>query len=305
MTRRFTIIMNAASGNDAKERTRELLRDRLQSHGCAAHIVEIPPGGDVNAICEEAVVAARESGDIVVAAGGDGTLNTVAGFCHQHAVPMGIVPLGTFNYFARDLDISLDPAEAADTLVTGILRTVPAGMVGEKLFLVNASIGLYTDVIRNRESVKARLGRYRIVALGAAVASFFQRRRVFTVHLHKGAEDIMRRTMMVFVCKNRFQLENLGLAMADSIADDQLSISILKPARRLQIARILFRGMIGLMHGEKRVEELSATQFMLETDHRHARVVIDGEIAVMKTPLVFRAVPAALQVITPQPAVTP
>lgn len=293
--------MNAASGNDEKAATRALILERLRDLGCQADVVEIAAGADVPACCEAAVRAAQKDNAIVVAAGGDGTLNAIATACHRHGAPLGIVPLGTFNYFARDLGIPLDPAAAAETLAHAPLRPVSAGMVDDRLFLVNASIGLYAEVIRNRENVKARFGRYRVVALAAAVASFFRRRRIFTVSIDVGGQTITRQTMMVFVCNNRFQLETLGLQRAGDIAPDKLCISILKPASRLQIARILFRGMLGAMGGESLVEEMVAGTFSIQTKRNHLRVVTDGEISRQQAPLDFRALPAALQVIAPQP----
>lgn len=299
MTRRFRIIMNAASGNDAKDETRRLVLSRLQELGCTAEVVDIAAGADVAERCDAAVAQAKQDGAIVVAAGGDGTLNAIAAACHKQEVPMGVIPLGTFNYFARDLGIPLDAEAAATVLAQAPLRPVAAGDVNGRLFLVNASIGLYTQAIRNRENAKARFGRYRIVALATAIAGFF-RRRVFAVTIDSDAGSVTRRTMMVFVCKNRFQLEKLGLAMAENIAPERLCLSVLRPVSRLQVARILFRSMLGAMQGESRVEEMAAPRFRVDTARRHLHAVLDGEIVKLDAPLEFRALPAALHVIAPQ-----
>lgn len=299
MARRFTLIINKASGNDAKAQSREIILGRLQAAGAEVELAEFSPDEDVAAFCEQAVQKAARTGASVIAAGGDGTINTVAGFCHRYGVTLGIVPLGTFNYFARDLGIPLDAAAAAEVLVTGRPRHVAAGFANDQIFLVNASIGLYAKVIRNREEDKARFGRYRLVALVSAVASFFRRQKVFDVEIGTGAQQIRRRTLMVFACKNRFQLENLGLAGAADAAPDRLCFTILKPLTRLQAARTLLLGLAGALAQEERVEEYSAPAFTLATRDRHARIVVDGEIVRLQTPLLFRAEPSALTVIAP------
>lgn len=299
MIRTFILIMNKASGNDAKARSREIILERLKAAGATVTLAEFSPKEDVAAFCDKTVRHAAETGAAVIAAGGDGTINTVAGFCHRYNVVMGIVPLGTFNYFARDLGIPLDAAAAADVLTGGSPRSVGAGFANDQIFLVNASIGLYSRVIRDREEDKARFGRYRLVALASAVASFFRHQNVFDVEIGTGAQQIRRRTLMVFTCKNRFQLENLGLARAKDVAADRLAFTILKPLTRLQAARTLLLGLAGALAQEERVEEYSAPAFTLATRKPQARIVVDGEIVRLQTPLLFRAVPNALQVIAP------
>src|SRR5256885_3573742 len=82
---------------------------------------------------------------------------------------MGVVPLGTFNYFAREQALSLDPAQAVQDILqalqAGQMRPVNVGLVNERLFLVNASLGLYPRLLDERERASTRFGRTRLVAI--------------------------------------------------------------------------------------------------------------------------------------------
>lgn len=299
MPRRFTLIINDGSGHDDKNSVRQRILDRLHAAGCEVEVAELESGCDIGSRCAETIKKARDSGRMIIAAGGDGTVNTVASLCHATGTPFGIVPLGTFNYFARGLEIPLEVEAAADVLASAPLHDIDAGMVGDKLFLVNASIGLYVDVIRNREKHKSRFGRYRIVALLSAFLTFVQSRKIFTLNIDTQAGAIRRRTQMLFVGNNRFQLENLGLAGADKVDAGNLLAAVLKPVSRWQGTRLIVLGLLGRMHLESRIEEFAAPAFTVDSARKRLHAVIDGEIASLETPLHFRLMPGALQVIAP------
>ncbi|MFY0084746.1 diacylglycerol kinase family protein, partial [Acinetobacter baumannii] len=75
----------------------------------------------------------NENIGVVVAAGGDGTLNAVASKLKNTSIPMGILPLGTFNYVAKVLDIPLDLLEAAEVIATGIPRSVHIAAINDHI----------------------------------------------------------------------------------------------------------------------------------------------------------------------------
>lgn len=300
MQRRFTVILNSGSGSKTGEQMHAAITHAMGQAGAPADIIDVGGKADIDAEINKAVRAAHADGRIVVAAGGDGTINAVAAACHENAATMGIIPLGTFNYFARENGIPLDVAGAVNVLVSGQERFVDAGKVNDELFLVNASFGLYTTVIRNRERVKKRFGRYRIVALASALACLLRGRPTFGVDIDSHGQCLHRDTSMVFVGNNRFQLESLGLATAETEGPDTISMVILKPVTRWQTARILLRGLLRDMRSEERLEEFSAAHITVQTHNkRHVALVMDGEIIKLQAPLEFKAVPQALRLICP------
>jgi diacylglycerol kinase family enzyme len=307
MAKGFTIIANKGSGSHPKGELREALRTHVESRGIPVTFVTLDPAGgaDLDGICLDAVRAAKKRGDTVVAAGGDGTLNTVASFCHTENVPLGIIPMGTFNYFAREHGIPTEVNEAAQLLLTGRLRPARIGRVNGHAFLVNASLGLYSAVIRNRENDKATFGRHRIVAAVSAIVSFFRAGRVFRVALDTPEGRINRETMMVFICNSHFQMQKLGLEGGDDNPPGTLDMVVMKPMNAWQMLRLFFLSAIGQLRLEERLEEFTAPAFTVEKSARHAEVVIDGEIVTLAPPLRFEALQDGLHIICPADAETP
>lgn len=302
MTRSFTVIANKGSGSHADGELRQVLRRQLEDQGVTVTFIELDPtaGGErMGAAYRTAVTAAKGRGDIVVAAGGDGTLNGIAAECHRQGVAMGIIPMGTFNYFAREHHIPLDLAAAVDLLRDGPLQPTRIGAVNDHVFLVNASLGLYSTIIRNRESDKATFGRHRFVAAISAVITLFRVTRVFHVDIETPTGRVTRKTMMVFICNNHLQMAKLGLAGGDDNPPGTLDLVIMKPANAWQRFRILALSAIGKLKLEKRLDEYTAPAFTVNKKTRIAEIVMDGEIIRLPTPLHFKALSDGLHVIRP------
>lgn len=300
MQRRFTVILNSGSGSKTGEQMHAAITHAMGQAGAPADIIDVGGKANIDAAIAKAVKAAHADGRIIVAAGGDGTINAVAAACHANGATMGIIPLGTFNYFARENAIPVDVAGAIDVLVHGRAKTASAGMVNGRLFLVNASFGLYTTIIRNREQFKKRFGRYRIVALASALSCLLRGRATFGVDVDSHGKTLHRDTSMVFVGNNKIQLESLGLATAETEGPETISMVLLKPVTRWQTARLLLRGLLRDMRSEERLEEFSASHISVHTRRRSVACVVDGEIVNLAAPLEFSAVPEALQLICPQ-----
>lgn len=296
----ITIIMNSGSGKDDKRPLRELIEEALASSGREVTFVELTPEDDFNATCESAVKKAKPRDGIIVAAGGDGTVNAVAALCHKHDVVMGVIPLGTFNYFARELQISAEPAKAVEVLISGVERRVSAGFIQEHIFLNNASFGLYTKIIRNREQDKSRFGRRRLVALISGIVSIFKGQQRFSIHVTANDKKELRTTTMVFVGNNTLQLENVGLEVAACTAKSKLAVVIVKETTHMETIGLLLRGALKNLKDKDKLEEFCADTFEVETQRRIIDMVIDGEIIRCRTPLSFRVDPQALRVMVPR-----
>lgn len=300
---RFLVLMNVGSGSSEKDQVRQEILDAISAAGGEASIVELKPGTSLDKTIERAVSEAKRTGAILVAAGGDGTLNTVAAHCCRHMIPMGMIPLGTFNYLARALDLPLNPAEAAAALVGGRLRTIHVGYLNNQLFINNASFGLYTNIIRRREAHKSRFGRFRIVALLSAIVTLIRGQRPFAIRIVTPEGVQVRRTTTVFVCNNVFQLENLGLQQTECVKSGRLAVALLKPLRRFDAARLLWRGLTRALSDESKLEQFCAQLFSVDSRRRVVDVVVDGEVVRCTTPLSFRVAHDALQVVVPGDAV--
>jgi diacylglycerol kinase family enzyme len=166
-------IVNAAAGSSDAQAKREVVEAALRSAGRRGDLLFCSPA-ELSGVSRQAATRAISTRTAVVAVGGDGTLNTVAQAAHAAGCAMGVVPQGTFNYFARTHGIPVDPTEAVRLLLRSAPVPVQVAGVNERLFLVNASLGLYPDLLEDREAYKARFGRSRWVAFVAACATLLR-----------------------------------------------------------------------------------------------------------------------------------
>lgn len=161
-------------------------------------------------VATEAAAAAVASGTAVVAVGGDGSLNTVAQAAHAAGCVMGVIPYGIFNYFARTQGIPTDPVAAMRLLLDARPTTVQVAAINDQVFLVNASLGIYPELLQDREAYTARFGRSRWVAFVAACATLLRAQRRLRLHIERGATERDVQTLTLFVGNNRLQLQQFG-----------------------------------------------------------------------------------------------
>ncbi len=296
----ITIILNASSGVNQTDKIRQQITDALSALQGKVKVITLMPDDDFYGICEQAVLQAQRKKGVVVVAGGDGTVNLVAGLCCKHGVVMGVIPLGTFNYFAREHLIPLDVDAAAQLLIEGQIRPVTVGYINQLLFLNNASFGLYTRIIRNREADKSRFGRFRLVAVLSAVNTLLRGQRPFAIKATVNGVKQLYRTAMVFVGNNTFQLNNMDLHVAQCAREDRLAVLVLKSTTRFEMARLVLRGALGKLNDEMRLEMFGADSLVVESKRRKIDVVVDGEVVQCHTPLSFRTVRDSLWVVAPK-----
>ena len=295
------VVFNARSGRRDRPNVREDMESALRSAGRSYEFVEI--GKNPAQAAARAARAAGESGGIVVAAGGDGTMNTVAQAAFEADVPFGAVPLGTFNYFARDNGIALDPAAAAKKLAEGAETPVQVGLVNGRVFLVNASVGLYPMLLEEREAFKQQYGRTRWVALGAALWTILTRTHPrIVVRIRADGEAREVRASTLFVGNNPLQLARLGIDHAQAVAAGHLAAIRVRPASVWGLISVLFHGAVGRLAGANEVEsfafrEMEVAPLRPKRRPMFLKVATDGESVRMRLPLVFQVAPRPLRLV--------
>ena len=293
-------IINAASGSSDADAKRVVIEDALRAAGRKGDVRFVRP----DALAQEARSAAATAlatHSAVVAVGGDGTINAVAQAAHAAGCPMGVVPQGTFNYFARTHGFSTEPAEAAQMLIHAVPVPVQVGTVNDRVFLVNASLGLYPVLLEDREAYKSRFGRSRWVAMGAACMTLLRGHRQLRLLIDEGGVVREVRTPTLFVGNNRLQLEQVGLHLsahpARTLDDGRIAAVMLKPIGTLTMAWLMLRGAMGSL-GES-VESFAFQRMVVQPRRRSIKVAFDGEIARMRTPLEFRVAAQPLYLLKP------
>jgi diacylglycerol kinase family enzyme len=297
---RFFIVLNAASGSSDAAQTLATITAVMSAAGRAHDILTVDAGQTLPELARDAVAQARAVQGIVVAAGGDGTINTVAQAMMGSGLTFGVLPQGTFNYFSREHGIPADTEAAVRLLLDGEVRPVQIGRVNDRVFLVNASLGLYPALLENREEWKRQLGRSRLVAFWAGLLTLLREHRRLTLDIKHGGERRTVRTVTLFVGNNRLQLEQLGLPEASDVARGRLAGITLRPTGKLAMLWLLVRGALGRLGDAERVVNFSFRTLNLKSPRRRIKVATDGEVTWMRPPLHFEALPDALKLIVPR-----
>lgn len=292
------IIISAGAGGGDKNKERERLSAIFAEQQIDTDISLARNGTEVTEIARD---AARGSYKVIVAAGGDGTVNTVAAAVVDTDKTLGVLPLGTLNHFARDLRIPTDLQAAADTIVAGHTTEVDVGEVNNRVFLNNSSLGLYPMIVREREK-RERLGFRKWPAFVWASIQALRRYPFLDVQLRVEGEVVDRLTPFVFVGNNEYAMESFNIGLRDRLDSGVLSVYITDRIGRLRLIGLAVRAFVGRLRDDKDFLALRSNEVKILTRRKRLRVAFDGEIDVMETPLYYRIRRRALRVIVPEDA---
>jgi len=304
------VIVNAGAGTGHDDDRAAELRRKLLDAGLDAELT-LAAGGD------ELIAAARRAREggakLVVAGGGDGSMNAVASQIVGEGeedkgigagIRFGVLPMGTLNHFAKDLGIPLDLDAAIANLVSGVPVRVDVGEVNGRIFLNNSGLGLYPDMVRDREKQQSRLGRGKWPAALWASLSALRRYPFLSIRLdvegeHGKRERLARRTPFVFIGNNAYTMQGLAVGVRERLDAGSLSLYVAQHPTRFGLLRFALDALRGRLGKTRDFDVLEAAAFEIDTHRRRLRVATDGEVTVMNAPLRYRSRPGALTVLVP------
>jgi diacylglycerol kinase family enzyme len=292
---RTKILINAGARAGQTEPLQKRLIELLGAGGIDA---DISPAGHGQELSELAQAAAADNYDLVVAGGGDGTVNAVASAIIGTEKTLGVLPLGTLNHFAKDLKIPLDFDAAVQNLIAGKSIKIDVGEVNGRIFLNNSSLGLYPHIVHERER-QQRLGAGKWPAFVWAAITALRRYPFLNVRLTVEGEEFARRTPFVFIGNNEYIMEQLNIGIRECLDKGELSLYMGHLTGRWGLARLALRALLGRLSEEKDFLAMCTREVTIMTRHKRLRVAFDGEIDILETPLEYRVRPRALRVIVP------
>ena len=297
MTSPLPVLINRAGGTAAAlgDSLRETIERAFAEAGRAIEL-ELLAGDEL------ADGLARHRGKPrVVVGGGDGTLGSAAAALARTPTALAILPLGTRNHLARQLGIPLDLAEAVRVAVGGQRRRIDLGKAGDRVFVNNASFGIYTRFVRQRE----RSGGPKW--LGAIPATWHvlrnMRAQQFTLSLDGEARTIT--TPLLFVGNNEYTLEPGRLGERDALDDGQLSILAVAAQAPHRLIGFALRALVGLARPERDFAECQNAGEVTIEGQGWIEGAFDGELEWLPLPLRLRSLPNALGVVTPHETSAP
>jgi diacylglycerol kinase family enzyme len=289
------VLVNRGGGSAADAEAR--IAEAFEGRGVNVDVRLIEPA-ELDRHCAEA--AAAKGVDGLVAAGGDGTISTVAGAVAGTGMPLGVLPMGTLNHFARDAGIPMDLKEAAAAIAGGRTRPVDVAEVNGRVFINNSAVGLYPMLVRAREAQQRRLGRTKrramLVAAGRALWRFPSRRLTLRFAGMKAPVE----TPLLFVGNNKYETGLLSLGKRPSIDHGELCVYAPLARSRLGFAWLSLRAVLG--RPDRQADFLTVEgieEAEIDSRRRSLIVAVDGEALPMETPLRYRIRAGALKLIVP------
>jgi YegS/Rv2252/BmrU family lipid kinase len=292
---KIEVIVNATSGTGENAALKERLHELFARDGVVVHIELARSGHEISELAKRAALG---NADIVVAGGGDGTINSVASQLLNTRKKLGVLPLGTMNHFAKDLHIPLELKAAVETIIEGHVANVDLGKVNDHVFVNNSSLGLYPSIIREREK-QQRLGWGKWPAYIWAAIAVLRRYPFLNIRLDADGKEFASRTPFVFIGNNEYEMETLNIGGRACLDAGELSLYVTNRTGRLGLVRLAWRALFGGLRQEKDFLAMCTKEIWIETRRKRIRVALDGEVTVMEPPLHYRVLPGRLRVVVP------
>ena len=298
MPRRILVIFNPTAGR-GRSRAKRLSRviTELERRGCTVTVLSTRAPGDAERLAREADLAF----DVIVAAGGDGTVNEVANGIFATSRPLAVLPLGTGNVLANEISLPRDPRLLAQVIADGAPKPIWPGRAGDRLFLAMTGVGFDAEVLGALDPwLKRRLGKLGFVwAILLSLCRY--RRGEFVVGTEAGAY----RAASAIVTTGRLYAGRFVIAPDARLDVPLLHIVLFRRAGRLAVLRYLGAMLLGRLHRLADVSILTTRHASVAAGDPAAAgpsmVEIDGEIR-GRLPLAIEIAASPLLLIQPGPA---
>jgi YegS/Rv2252/BmrU family lipid kinase len=295
---RAKVLLNRGGGAVAEdEKATAAVRAALSAAGVDGEI-ELVDGAK---IAEQARAAAERGDPLLIVGGGDGSVSAAAGSLAGTETRLAILPLGTLNHFARDLGIPPKLEEAAAIIAAGAERGVDVAEVNGRPFINNAAIGLYPLMVLDRETQQSRLGRSKRLAVVVASLRTMWNFHAWRLRLVADGGEERVDTPLLFVGNNEYRLALPDAGSRDSLEDGKLSVLVMRSKSLPGFLAATARALAGLQRHDDMEDLGGVTELKVDSSRRRLMLGIDGETAMLETPLIFRIRPRALRVIAPPP----
>ncbi len=297
--REAVLFINTTSGSGAKGDLAEQLGCILREKGAMAVRILCTAGHD---LAEQLRVLAREEpASLPIIGGGDGTIHAAAQVMMGTGRPWGVLPLGTYNHFAKDLGFAAEPLQAAEQLATAVVRPIDAGLVNGHVFVNNASLGAYPVAVHIRDMLCSSMGLPKQLAMAYACWILFWRYRLLTIGLETGEAGGISRLHAPFllISNNLYEKKSLTAVGRPRLDAGVLGLYCLPQKNRWGFLRALFHGLVHDLRENQALVMMQAKRLSVQLQRRMVTVALDGEVFQFKTPLRFESRPAALHLLTP------
>jgi diacylglycerol kinase family enzyme len=235
--------------------------------------------------------------DVIVAGGGDGTISSVVNIIAHKNITLGILPLGTRNHLAKDLNIPLDLDEAIDAICSGKTIAMDLGAVNGRFFVNNCSIGVYPKTVYIRDKLRPYVGKW--FAMIIAIFLMLVKSPWFPVRLEWNDNNMRLLVPLLLIANNAYSTTWPDLGRRPILNSGTLWVTLVRKVGTLQRSRLVASILLGRVHHLEEVEVIQTINLTVRSYRRKIAVGIDAERMKQHTPLVFTSHPQALKVRVP------
>ncbi|MBN2365939.1 MAG: hypothetical protein EH225_08015 [Calditrichaeota bacterium] len=295
---RIAVLINQTSGTikELGDDPERIITSAFQREGfdTMSMTIEAVPGSEIESAARKLL---REEPELIVAGGGDGTVNLVVNLIHHTDTVLGILPLGTFNHFAQDSGIPQDLGKAIRNLVKGVIKSVDVAEVNGHIFVNNSSVGIYPLSVTERkyQQKKLNIGKNLAMALAILKTTFWFPRYSVTAESADIAKTIT--SPAIFIGNNRYQLSPFKIGKRESVSEGILCGYAFECTHHLCPLHFLFLLMFNQLRFSDKFIDFYFNEVKIYSAKKHLKVSIDGEVIKLKTPLHYRSHPKTLQII--------
>lgn len=303
----LTLINGTAGSVSGAQDCVARVKAAFKSHGVEA-TVKLVHGAEIAAAARKFTIAqangTSHAQEALVVAGGDGTISAAAGELAGKDVPLGILPMGTLNHFARDLGLPRDIEGAAGVIAAGHTRLVDVAELNGRVFVNNSSIGLYPFMVDRRNAHQRQRGISKLLATLPAMLETLRHASWHRLEIAASGERQRVRTPCIFVGNNPYETRLATFGGRARLDCGELDVHVIRQQSRLGVLLLPFKIALGIVNRERDVQTFCTDELEIHSHRRRSlRVSLDGEISRMRTPLRYRSRPGALRVLCGPPPI--
>jgi YegS/Rv2252/BmrU family lipid kinase len=299
---RAALIYNPAAGTSNVQQAIPNVLRHLESYGWNTDLLPTARPGDVYRL---ALQVRKQGKDILLVAGGDGSLNEAVNALAYSPVALGVLPTGTGNVFARQIKLPTPPpwstdrlVDAASQLAMGQVRLIDLGQVGEHYFLQWSGIGLDAEVAASIEPKPAYIRRLGMLGYGAYVVSVGLRYRGTPMIVQIDGKKIRSRSIMVVISNGPLYAAFMRAAPNAILDDGLLDVSVFRGVNLLSSLDLAFNLIFGRIQTNPQAILRQGKNISIRS-RKPCAVHVDGE-PLTHTPTTITVAPCALRILVPQ-----
>ena len=307
-TKRFAIVLNAGAGSalgDDPAASANKLAEALRTLSGARVEAEAASGADIVEAIERAAAGPAE---IVIVAGGDGTVAAAAPILRKHGKVLGVIPLGTYNLLARDLEIPLDTEGAIAAAAAGVVREIDVATVNGRMFLCQSGFGFFTRLAYARQKLRQKSWFGRWVQPARAFFDAVRHLRKVDVIVRADDAKLRFRSVALLVTINSYHRNPAELLKRDRLDGGRFALYSIRYRTAAGLLRFGLKLLLRTWHRDEHLEIVSSRRLVVSSRRpgrpyrsRRLPLTADGELLSLETPIQYRLLSPGLKILAPAP----